>query len=160
VRAGSRPSLSAGISRPRPETAHRPGAEAQCAITCRWWIKSSPKPGAIFEGETRHEDKILSLFEDHSAIIRKGKPDKPTEFGRLVRVDEVENGIVSGYAIAEGNPADQQQWKPALEHHQKIFGQAPRLAAADRGFWSLPMKNSLDLGVKRGGAASDRPAIG
>ena len=74
----------------------------------------------IFEGETRHEDKILSLFEEHSAIIRKGKPDKPTEFGRLVRVDEVENGIVSGYAIAAGNPADQQQWVPALQHHQEV----------------------------------------
>jgi len=63
----------------------------------------------IFEGQTRYEGKILSLFEEHSAIIRKGKPDKPTEFGRLVRLDEVENGIISGYSIAVGNLADQQQ---------------------------------------------------
>ena len=104
----------------------------------------------VFEGETRHEDKILSLFEEHSAIIRKGKPDKPTEFGRLVRVDEVENGIVSGYAIAEGNPADQQQWVPALEHHREIFGHVPDLAAADRGFWSSANeKAALDMAIKR-----------
>lgn len=104
----------------------------------------------IFDGDTRHEDKILSLFEDHSAIIRKGKPDKPTEFGRLVRLDEVENGIISGYAIAEGNPADQQQWVPALEHHREIFGHVPDLAAADRGFWSSENeKVALDLGIKR-----------
>jgi len=104
----------------------------------------------IFEGQTRHEDKILSLFEEHSAIIRKGKPDKPTEFGRLVRLDEVENGIVSGYAIAEGNPADQQQWVPALQHHQEIFGHVPDLAAADRGFWSSANeKAALDMGIKR-----------
>lgn len=103
----------------------------------------------IFEGETRHEDKILSLFEEHSAIIRKGKPDKPTEFGRLVRLDEVENGIVSGYAIAAGNPADQQQWVPALQHHQDIFGHMPHLAAADRGFWSSDNeKAALDMGIK------------
>jgi IS5 family transposase len=113
----------------------------------------------IFAGQTRHEDKILSLFEEHSAIIRKGKPDKPTEFGRLVRLDEVENGIVSGYAIAEGNPADQQQWTPALEHHRELFGQAPRLAAADRGFWSSANeKAALDMGVKR--AARNRPVVG
>jgi IS5 family transposase len=104
----------------------------------------------IFEGETRSEDKILSLFEEHSAIIRKGKPDKPNEFGRLVRLDEVENGIVSGYSIAVGNPADQQQWVPALEQHREVFGRAPRLAAADRGFWSSANeKAALDLGVKR-----------
>jgi transposase, IS5 family len=104
----------------------------------------------IFEGQTRHEDKILSLFEEHSAIIRKGKPDKPTEFGRLVRLDEVENGIVSGYAIAAGNPADQQQWMPALQHHQEIFGHVPDLAAADRGFWSSANeKAALEMGIKR-----------
>lgn len=104
----------------------------------------------ILQGETRYEGKILSLFEEHSAIIRKGKPDQPTEFGRLVRLDEVENGIVSGYSIAVGNPADQQQWVPALEHHREVFGQAPHLAAADRGFWSSANeKAALDLGVKR-----------
>jgi transposase, IS5 family len=104
----------------------------------------------IFEGETRCEDKILSLFEEHSAIIRKGKPDKPNEFGRLVRLDEVENGIVSGYCIGVGNPADQQQWVPALEHHRELFGRVPQLAAADRGFWSSANeKAALDMGVKR-----------
>lgn len=102
----------------------------------------------IFEGQTHYEGKILSLFEEHSAIIRKGKPDKPTEFGRLVRLDEVENGVISGYSIAVGNPADQQQWMPALKHHQEIFGRLPRVAAADRGFWSSENeKAALDLGI-------------
>jgi IS5 family transposase len=104
----------------------------------------------IFKADTRYEGKILSLFEEHSAIIRKGKPDKPTEFGRLVRLDEVENGIISGYAIAEGNPADQQQWVPALQHHRELFGHVPDLAAADRGFWSSENeKAALDMGIKR-----------
>jgi len=102
----------------------------------------------VFEGQTRSEGKILSLFEEHSAIIRKGKPDRPTEFGRLVRLDEVENGIISGYSIAAGNPADQQQWVPALENHRNVFGQVPHLAAADRGFWSSANeKSALDLGI-------------
>ena len=102
----------------------------------------------IFEGQTRCEGKILSLFEEHSAIIRKGKPDKPTEFGRLVRLDEVENGIISGYSIAVGNPADQQQWVPALENHRNVFGRVPKLAAADRGFWSSANEQSAkNLGI-------------
>lgn len=102
----------------------------------------------VFQGDTRHEGKILSLFEEHSAIIRKGKPDKPTEFGRVVRLEEVENGIISGYSIAVGNPADQQQWVPALENHRALFGQLPQLATADRGFWSLANeKFAQDLGI-------------
>ena len=104
----------------------------------------------IFEGQTRYPDKILSLFEEHSVVIRKGKAHKPNEFGRLIRLDEVENGLVSGYHIAAGNPADLQQWRPALETHQKIFGQPPYLATADRGFWSAANEElAQEMGVKR-----------
>ena len=104
----------------------------------------------IFQGQTHHPEKILSLFEEHSQIIRKGKAHKPNEFGRLIRIDEVENGIISAYHIAPGNPADQQQWQPALERHQKIFGRPPHLAAADRGFWSSANeKLAEEMGVTR-----------
>ena len=41
---------------------------------------------------------------------------------RLVRIDEVENGYVSGYQVIEGNPADTMAWMPALEQHQACFG--------------------------------------
>ncbi len=104
----------------------------------------------IFEGQTHYPDKILSLFEEHTVVIRKGKAHKPNEFGRLVRIDEVENGIVSNYHIALNNMADQQQWKPALEGHNQIFDRAPRLATADRGFWSAANEAlAQELGVKR-----------
>ena len=58
----------------------------------------------ILQAQTRHPDKILSLFEPHSVVIRKGKAHKPNEFGRLVRIDEVENGLVSNYTVAPGQP--------------------------------------------------------
>jgi transposase, IS5 family len=85
-------------------------------------------------GNTHVPDKVLSLFEPHTQIIRKGKAHKPNEFGRLVRVDEVENGIVSGYEILQGNAADSNSWLPALEQHRARFGHVPQLATADRGF--------------------------
>jgi len=67
-----------------------------------------------------------------------------------VRVDEVESGIISGYEVAVGNPADQQQWAPALEHHVTLFGRAPRLAAADRGYWSAHNERfAQELGVQQ-----------
>jgi IS5 family transposase len=104
----------------------------------------------IFQAQTRHPDKILSLFEDHSVVIRKGKAHKPNEFGRLVRIDEVDNGLVSNYAVAPGNLGDQQQWMAALEAHVELFGRAPQLAAADRGFWSSANeKAAFGLGVKQ-----------
>src|SRR5207253_821489 len=60
------------------------------------------------------------------------------------------NGFVSNYAVAPGNLCDQQQWTPALQAHVELFGQAPRLATADRGFWnSANEKAAAQLGVKK-----------
>ena len=102
-------------------------------------------------GGNRHvAGKVLSLFEPHTQVIRKGKAHKPNEFGRLVRLDEVESGIVSGYEVLEGNTADTDSFLPALEQHKDIFGQAPRLATADRGFFSAENeRKAKDLGVEK-----------
>jgi IS5 family transposase len=83
-------------------------------------------------------------------VIRKGKAHKPNEFGRLVRIDEVENGIVSGYEVLEGNPDDTNSWLPALKHHQASFGEAPEMATADRGFFSAKNEREAEaLGVQK-----------
>jgi IS5 family transposase len=72
----------------------------------------------VLQGESvRASDKIVSLFEPHTAIIRKGKVGKPTEFGRYVWLDEVEGGIITRYAVLEGNPDDAAQLPPSLDHH-------------------------------------------
>src|ERR1700757_311777 len=104
----------------------------------------------VLQGDSHVEGKVLSLFEPHTEVIRKGKAHKPSEFGRLVRIDEVENGIVSGYQVLAGNPADNMSWMPALEQHQASFGQAPEMASGDRGFFSAHNeREALALGVKK-----------
>jgi IS5 family transposase len=45
----------------------------------------------IFGGVTKSPEKIVSIFEPHTEIIRKGKAGKPNEFGELVQVQEAEN---------------------------------------------------------------------
>jgi len=104
----------------------------------------------VFRGNRHVEGKVLSLFEPHTQALRKGKAHKPTEFGRLVRVDEVENGIVSRYEVLEGNAADTNSWGAALRQHQLSFGRPPRMATADRGFFSARnQQEAEDSGVKR-----------
>jgi IS5 family transposase len=58
---------------------------------------------------------------------------KPTEFGHKIWLDEVEGGIISDYRILTGNPPDQDQWQPSLEHHLKLFGKPPHQASGDCG---------------------------
>lgn len=86
-------------------------------------------------------EKLVSLFEPHAAIIRRGRAGKETEFGRRVPargcwLDEVEGGIASGYRVLEGNAPDAQQLEPALSNHERVFGAPPGLVAADRGVYS------------------------
>jgi IS5 family transposase len=88
----------------------------------------------VLQGEAvPASEKVVSLFEPHTAIIRKGKPGRPTEFGRVIWLDEVEGGIVSRYAVLEGNPAEDAQLPPSLDHHLRVFHRPPHLLAGDRG---------------------------
>ncbi|MBA2693805.1 MAG: ISNCY family transposase [Rubrobacter sp.] len=81
-------------------------------------------------------EKLLSLFESHTAIVRRGKAREQTEFGRKVWLSEVDGGIVSGFWILEGNASDEAQLKPSLEDHLRLFGDPPELVAADRSVHS------------------------
>jgi transposase, IS5 family len=93
----------------------------------------------VLEGKTLSAaDKIVSLCEPHTQIIRRGKaPPRDTEFGHKVNYAEVEHGLVSEWqVIPQGNPPDAQLLPPVLRAHRKRFGHAPRMLAGDRGVFS------------------------
>jgi len=104
----------------------------------------------IFQGITHFPGKIVSVFEPHTEIIRKGKASKPTEFGKLVQVQEAENQIITHYEVFAERPADSALLVPAVEEHRRRFGRAPYLAAADAGFYSQRDEKTIQaMGVKR-----------
>ncbi len=72
----------------------------------------------IFQGITHFPGKIVSVFEPHTEIIRKGKASKPTEFGKLVQVQEAENQIITHYEVFAERPADSALLVPAVEEHR------------------------------------------
>ena len=105
----------------------------------------------VFQGEkVPAGEKIVSLFEPHTAIIRRNKARKPTEYGHKVWLDEVDGGIITRWQVLEGNPNDDQQWIPSLEHHSECFGKPPHQMSADRGVHSANNEQiARDQGVKR-----------
>jgi len=96
----------------------------------------------IFAGDTHYRDKVFSLFEPHTEAIRKGKASKPTEFGKLVKIQEAENQFVVDYQVYQRRPEDRTLLVPAIEAHQRVFARSPYLLAADRGFWSHANKHT------------------
>jgi transposase, IS5 family len=82
-------------------------------------------------------EKVLSLFEPHTQVVPRFKAGKAVEFGRKLRLDEVEGGLITGYAVLEqGGGQDQPYLGDALANHRRQFGRPPRLLAADRGMAS------------------------
>lgn len=89
----------------------------------------------IFAGETvPAEQKLYSLFEPHTDLIKRGKARKPVEFGHKVFLAESRVGLITDYRVLRGNPPDSDQVAGSLDHHQQLFARAPKLYAADRGF--------------------------
>ena len=82
-------------------------------------------------------DKVVSLFEPHTAIICRGKAKpKDTEFGRKLWYGEVDGGLISEYRILVGNPDEAQFFLPSLQHHRQMFGKPPKHVSGDRGIHS------------------------
>ena len=104
----------------------------------------------VFGGDTHVEGKILSIFETSTEVIRKGKASKPTEFGKMVKIQEAENQIVIHFEVYDQKPSDSDLLIPSIEAHQKVFGRVPDLAAADAGFYSAKnVAKAEEMGVKR-----------
>jgi len=82
------------------------------------------------------EQKIYSIFEPHTDLIKRGKAQKPIEFGHKVFLAESALGLITQYRVLDGNPGDEAQVRPCLKRHAKTFGDAPELFSGDRGFFS------------------------
>jgi IS5 family transposase len=90
----------------------------------------------IFDGNTHVAQKLVSLFEPSTEVIRKGKASKPTEFGKMVKIQEAEHQIITEYVVYDQRPSDSDLVIPALEAHVQTFGRVPRVVAADGAFYS------------------------
>jgi IS5 family transposase len=104
----------------------------------------------VLDGNTRADNKILSMFEPDTEVIRKGKASKPTEFGKMVKIQEAENQIVTHFEVFDRRPSDSDLLTPSIEKHQELLDRVPDLVAADAGFFSAANEAAArKLGVKQ-----------
>ena len=91
----------------------------------------------VLEGESvPTEEKVYSIFEPHTDLIKRGKKLKPVEFGHKIFLAESGQGLITDYQVLTGNPSDMDHVQTSLERHKETFGCAPDLYASDRGFHS------------------------
>jgi IS5 family transposase len=93
-------------------------------------------------------EKIVSLFEEHTAIIIKGSRD--IDYGHKINIASDARGLLTGVFIEDGNAADVARYLPVVRDHARRYGTVPETVVADGGYASLANLNAgKEMGIKR-----------
>ena len=102
--------------------------------------------GQMPDGATR----LVSLHDPDARPIRKGRIDRPVEFGYKAQVIDNDDGIILDYGVQVGNPPDAPQLAPAVSRIARRAGRTPRSVTADRGYGEPATERELQaLGYAR-----------
>jgi IS5 family transposase len=121
---------------------------AAAALELRSFLPSMQKVVAVARrvqvaGETvPASEKVFSIFEPHTELIKRGKHNKPVEFGHKVLLCETAEKFITDYEVYERQEADCNLTEPVIRRHEKLFGERPVVLAADKGF--CPEKSKFE----------------
>jgi IS5 family transposase len=89
----------------------------------------------VLEGETlANEEKIFSIFEPHTELIKRGKQPVPIQYGHNVLVIEDAVGFVVEHRVVGNGVLDQDLVVPVMRQLQERCGGKIKSASFDRAF--------------------------
>jgi len=90
----------------------------------------------VLKGETVPPDeKLYSLFEEHTELIVRGKDGKPIEFGHKILIAQTGEKYIHHYKVMEKRIEDKELLIPAVQAHKDLFGDYPGVLSTDKGFY-------------------------
>lgn len=90
----------------------------------------------VLQGEqVPNDEKLFSIFEPHTELLKRGKANKDVEFGHMINICQVESKFITDYEVFENRPVEYELIDDAIESHEALFGAAPKVLAADKGYW-------------------------
>jgi IS5 family transposase len=87
----------------------------------------------VVEGK-KPAKRLYALHEPKVAVIKKGKANKPCEFGSLVSLTMNDDGIILSHAEYQHNISDSKTVGKVVNRIKANTGKCPDLLTADRGF--------------------------
>lgn len=113
----------------------------------------------IGERAVPHEEKLLSLYEDHAAVYVRGKAGAEVEFGSQLLLAENRQGVIGDWELVEGKPEpDTRLLRRSLQRLQEQ-GQRLQELTGDRGFDSAANRRLLAAGEIYNGLCPRAPAV-
>ena len=98
-------------------------------------IISQAESRVLFGEQVPSAEKIYSLFEEHTELIKRGKARKPIEFGHKVLLAETREKFIIHYETMPKQRADKELIESSLNAHNKVFRCRPDILAGDKGFY-------------------------
>ena len=93
--------------------------------------------------------RLVSLHDADARPIRKGRIDRPVEFGYKAQVADNDDGIILDYSVEYGAAPDGPQLVTAIERVSRRAGRTPGAVTADRGYGQPAVERDLHhLGVR------------
>jgi transposase, IS5 family len=127
--------LGAGFQGPRQELWHYLLlTEKVCATARRRVLLGKAVPNA---------EKIFSMFEPHTELIKRGKQPDPIQYGHKVLVIEDAVGFICHYAVVANGVLDQDTLVPAMTELQARVGGKIERASFDRAFHTADNQKQL-----------------
>jgi IS5 family transposase len=94
---------------------------------------------AGLNGETvPARDRIFSIFEEHTELIKRGKSRKPVEFGHAVWLAQSRGKFITDYEAMEEKIPDSELLDEITRRHKASFRKYPEVITADTGFRAAP----------------------
>ena len=103
----------------------------------------------MFKGVSNSAEKIVSVFEPQTKILRRGKA--ATEVGQILKVQEA--GVEWSRTSRLSKSPTTRRWVPSVEH-KEVFGRSPHVVATDRGFFSI---DNMKKGARSDGRSAALP---
>jgi IS5 family transposase len=79
-------------------------------------------------------ERVYSIFEPHTELIKRGRREKPVEFGHVVLLCQTAEKFITDYEAFAERPADCRLTEEVIDRHEKLFGEKPKVLAGDKGF--------------------------
>jgi len=102
----------------------------------------------VLQGESvPNEEKLFSLFEPHTELLKRGKAGKAIEFGHMIQIQQVAEKFITEYEVYAHKPAEPALLEPALASHRALFGADPSRLAADKGYFETGEVRRLERSI-------------
>lgn len=94
-------------------------------VAKRVWIHGEAVPA---------QERVFSIFEPHTELIKRGRRHKPVEFGHKILLGQTQEKFITQYHVMRKQVSDVDLPDQVLKQHESTFGERPQVLAADKGF--------------------------